>query len=48
MTSSNFISTAAADYNPTNTPAWKTLEQQAEKAQQQNISDFFQQNPQRS
>ncbi|MDC0010844.1 glucose-6-phosphate isomerase [Porticoccaceae bacterium] len=48
MTSSNFISTATADYNPTNTPAWKTLEQQAEKAQQQNISDFFQQNPQRT
>ena len=35
-------------YKPTNAPAWKTLEQQAEKAQQQNISDFFQQNPQRS
>lgn len=48
MTSSNFMSTAAADYNPTTTPAWKTLKQQAEKAQQQNISDFFQQNPQRT
>ena len=35
-------------YKPTSTPAWKTLEQQAETAQQQNISDFFQQNPQRS
>jgi glucose-6-phosphate isomerase len=48
MTSSNFMSTATADYNPTTTPAWKTLKQQAEKAQQQNISDFFQQNPQRT
>ena len=48
MTSSNFMSTTAADYNPTTTPAWKTLKQQAEKAQQQNISDFFQQNPQRT
>ena len=35
-------------YQPTSTPAWKTLEQQAEKAQQQNISAFFDQNPQRS
>ena len=35
-------------YQPTSTPAWKILEQQAEKAQQQSISAFFEQNPQRS
>ena len=48
MTSSSKTSKTAADYKPTATPAWKTLEQQAKKALQQNISDFFDQNPQRS
>ena len=48
MTSSSKTSNTAADYKPTATPAWKTLEQQAKKALQQNISDFFDQNPQRS
>ncbi|MBT5106216.1 MAG: glucose-6-phosphate isomerase [Porticoccaceae bacterium] len=38
----------AADYTPTTTSAWKSLEQQAEKAQHQNISGFFDQNPSRS
>ena len=37
-----------ADYTPTTTSAWKSLEQQAEKAQHQNISGFFDQNPSRS
>ena len=38
----------AADYTPTTTSAWKSLEQQAEKAQHQNISGFFDQNPSRN
>jgi glucose-6-phosphate isomerase len=45
MTSSSKTPT---QYKPTSTPAWTTLLQQAEKAQQQNISNFFDENPHRS
>ena len=48
MTYSSGTPNKAANYKPTTTSAWKTLQQQADKAQQQNISDFFHQNPQRS
>jgi glucose-6-phosphate isomerase len=35
-------------YRPTATAAWKTLQQQAELASAERITDFFTQNPKRS
>jgi glucose-6-phosphate isomerase len=39
---------SSTSYSPTATAAWKTLQQHAASARQQNISDFFSHNPQRS
>jgi glucose-6-phosphate isomerase len=48
MTFSSDMPNQATQYQPTDTPAWKTLEQQAATAQQQSISGFFHKNAQRS
>ncbi len=48
MTATSNTPHYAPNYTPTATAAWKTLQQYAQQATGQNITDFFTDNPQRS